>query len=521
MKKSVKSMSFIIIIAMLLSSLFACEKTSNDPPTVDPAVTSDEESTAAVTEPAFDAELLEKIEDSTEQHYSKGYRQESLLKQRVEGTMSGNRAEFEYTAKTLDICVTTGNEGITTLMTQEVEQKTKSDIEDVTERYTVTKAYSDGTMYYGYKSDEKSTFLKSKIEMEDYVAHHAEYESGIEEPNYADVCEEITLELSDDKKTYIVTFAQSRKTESEVLNAFVNQLTEGFGTEFDLISFSYELIADAETLVVSEINVNIKTIYAEDNDELLHTYTMSATITSPQEDINTTPENAEGYVETGDLRYVDLVSEKLAKIPLSDNISLKYTGSTVYKYSSSEEQMYREETVVNAGVKNGVYVQHIKQKLKNYGSNEQNNVYVFNGIQQKIYLSSSVETSSDDMTEVGAKTFLAALLSNISLTPSDISSINVNKTPKGYAYVDFYLHFEKSDYDYLFTSLKTQATDGYIKIYAALDNTGRLMNAKYEFCVKSKYMGRDISIVTEYKIASIGEADLEDVTPVKPGSSEL
>ena len=125
------------------------------------------------------------------------------------------------------------------------------------------------------------------------------------------------------------------------------------------------------------------------------------------------------------------------------------------------------------------------------------------------------------MTEVGARTYISAFIGNIDFTQSDIVSINVETTEKGYAYVDFLFRFDLSLYDFLFESLGTKARFGYEKIRFSFDNTGRLMNASYEFYVDTFCNGRSYYIKTEEKISGFGDADLSAITPIRPGSADI
>ena len=526
MKKSIRTVALMLLFAMLFSSLTACNGGGSTDTVTDGVsdttnASGTSESTTSDPEQSAQLELIRQIEEKSNDYYSNGYKQESTIHQKIEGTMSGFLAASEISASTLHATVGADDDAVRSIEIQTVEATTTSSGIATTKYYTATKAYSNGYMYYGYKSDEKNTFLKSPVEPDDYNTYYPEYESGIEEPNYLEVCEKATVVLSDDKKTYTVTFSQTNKTESEAINEFVNKLTEAFGAEFDLVRFTYEITADAETLIMTSLKTEIKTIYINGDDELIHTYSLNGTISRTEEDFDTTPENADSYVETGDLRYIEIASKALDGIISSNDKSFKYTRESSITAGSNTQKTYSEESKVNCGIKNGVYVQYITQKVKSYGNNWQEYTHVFDGVKQTRKEKSSPETTLTDMTEAGARMFLSSFIDELSLTPSDISSISVNKTAKNYAYVDFYLHFEKSDYDYIFASLGTKVTDGYVKIYTALDNTGRLMNAKYEFYVETVYRGQKCSQKSESIISKFGKADLSEVTPIKPGSSEL
>lgn len=518
MKKFIRTTSFILLLAMLLSSLLACE--GNNGNDVKPDSTTSAEGSTVQAEQQADMELVRKIEDSTSKHYAGNLWQESVINQKIEGKMTGNFATVEYTAKILHVDMSVDSENIQTLMIQDVENKSTNDFGSSTKEYTVTKAYSDGYMYYGYESEDRSVFHKSILTSDVYQSYYKEYDSGIEEPEYSEACESVTVKLSEDEKTYTITYEQSRKSESEEINTLANRLTESFGAEFDLISFTYEVVADAQTLVITSAKTTVKSIYAEGDDELLHTYTMEATLSRPEEGFSTKPENPDSYVITGDLRYVEIASKKLSEIVTSDNIGFTFTATSSQGVDYNVKETASETTRIDSGLKNGIYVHYITQSTKR-GSTKKTNVYTFNGVQQKIKLEGSAESITTDMTEAGARTYVSSFIGNIDITPSDIDAINVETTAKGYAYVDFYLEFDLSLYDSLFASLGTKAKFGYEKVRFAFDNTGRLMNASYEFYVETLYRSQKCYVKTEEKIAGFGDADLSKITPIKPGSSEL
>lgn len=521
MKNYARITAFAVLLSMLLTSMLACDKAivGND----EQSKTTSAEVSGADSETAENSaemELVRKIEDSSSKHYDGNLLQRSVINQKIEGTMTGNFATVEYTANILHVETSDDDESIQTLMVQDVENKSTNDFGTSSKKYSVTKAYSDGYMYYGYKSDDRSVFHKSILTAADYLPYYEEYDSGIEEPVYSEACESVAVRLSDDGKSYIVTYEQTRKSESEEINTLANRLTESFGTEFDLITFTYEVVADAETLVIGSAKTTVKSIYAEGDDELIHTYTMEATLSQPEEGFSTTPENAEGYAITGDLRYVDIASRKLSDIVSSDNIGFTFTSRSTQGAGNTVTETASEKTKINSGTKNGIYVHYITQEVTK-GITKKTNVYTFNGVQQRIKLEGSAEEITNDMTEAGARTYVSSFIGGIEITPSKIASISVETTEKGYAYVDFYLTFDKSQYDLIFASLGTKAKSGYEKLRFSFDNTGRLMNASYEFYVDASVFGRVYFVKTEQKINAFGDADLSKVTPIRPGSSEL
>lgn len=521
MKKHARIIAFTVMLSMLLTSLLSCDKASFGNDGQSETTIAEASGTGSDTaDNSADMELVRRIEDSTSKHYDGNLWQKSVINQKIEGTMTGNFATVEYTANILHVDISGNSENIQTLMIQDVENKTTTATDSTVKEYTVTKAYSDGYMYYGYKGGDKSIFLKSVLTSADYLPYYQEYDSGIEEPVYREACESVTVRLSDDEKTYIVTYEQSRKSESEEINVIANRLTESFGAEFDLISFTYEVVADAETLVITSSKTTVKSIYAEGDDELLHTYTMEATLSLPEEGFSTKPENADSYALSGDLRYMEIASQKISDIVTSDNIGFTFTSTSTQGAGSTVNLTVSESTKINSGIKNGVYVHHITQSIKS-GSTKKTNVYTFNGTQQRIKIEGNAETIVNDMTEVGARTYISAFIGNIDFTPSDIVSINVETTEKGYAYVDFLFRFDLSLYDFLFESLGTKARFGYEKIRFSFDNTGRLMNASYEFYVDTFCNGRSYYIKTEEKISGFGDADLSAITPIRPGSADI
>ena len=131
MKKSTRTVALMLLFAMLFSSLTACNGGKSTDTVTDGVgstgnASGTSESTTSEPDRSADIELIRRIEEKSNDYYSNGYKQESTIHQKIEGTMSGILAASEITANVLHATVGADDDAVRSIEIQTVESTTTS-----------------------------------------------------------------------------------------------------------------------------------------------------------------------------------------------------------------------------------------------------------------------------------------------------------------------------------------------------------------------------------------------------------
>lgn len=503
MKKSIRAMSMLLLFAMLATMLAACD-------TADFAKMTDREKAAYIIE-------------KTDNYYKNGVEQTAEISCEIDGSVSDVAVKIRLDGTTKRTVTNAESDKMKFINVTEAKSVTHTGTEKETENYTDTTAFVDGYMYMGHDTDNENgqdVFLKSPISASDFSDFLKSSGLMTEEPKYAEICDNVTVTLSEDRKSYIVRISHGKENVKDELTKVTNELTASFGIKFDLVSFELEYTVDAKKLTVSEIKTVFETETPQfKNDKINFKYEAVIAMSTPRSD-DIAIESIEGYIETGDLRYAQFLSNKLNGLVSADSIGYTLTSNSKMSSSGIVLSTSEETDLINCGYKDGIYVYSIDAKA-NFEGQKIDMSIIYNGAQQKIAVSGSTSQSTDT-NEIVARMYLINILNLVLISPNDVTSVAVKDTTGDVTTVEFDIAFGERYIDRIKAAVPSdKISNTSAKITAEFDKDMNVISVSFAMSADSAYAGYTYTIKGETIIKSFKDGDVSGITTVKPGSSEL
>ena len=503
MKRIMRATSAFLIFAMLASMLAACD-------------------TAAFSK-MTDREKAKYIVEKTDEYYQKSIAQSAEISCEIEGEVNGVAIKMEIDGISKRTVTDDGTDKMRFVNVSDVKSVTHTGTEKETENYTETSAFIDGYMYMGYTTDKKNepdVHLKSPLTASEFSDFLKAAKIVTDDPDYAEICDNVTVTLSEDKKTYTVKITHGKENVKEELTKLTNEVTSSFGIKFDLVSFDLEYTVNAKDLIITNVKIKFVTETPKfGTDQLKLTYESEIKSAKPTSD-EPALENTDKYTETGDLRYAYFLSNKLNGLIPADNVGYTLISRSNMSAAGTVLSTSEETDTVNCGYKNGIYVYSI-DAVSNFEGQKLDMSIIYNGAQQKIAIKNGASQATDT-NEIVARMFLINMLNPLLISANDVSSVTVKGTANDVTTVEFELVFGDRYLDKIKAAVPSnQISNTSAKITAEFDKDMNVISVHFTMSADSYYAGYTYNIKTETVIKDFKDGDLSAVTPVKPGSSDL
>lgn len=503
MKKTAKFTSFILIFAMLLPSLIACGNAEFGK--------LDERGKASY------------IIENTNEHYKSSLKQSGDFTCVIEGKAGGVDMKIELDGSSKRAASDADGDKMKFVNVTTVRSQTQTGDDKKTENYTETTAFQNGYMYMGYdtdKEDAPDVLLKSAVSAKDYSEFLKKTELFPTEPNYAELCDNVTISSAALGTRYVIKLTHGKENPKEEITKVTNELTSAFGIRFDLVSLEIEYTVDASKLLIKSAKVRYVTETPKfGDDQLRMTYEGTVNLGNPGAgDFKIDKEK--DYTETGDLRYAFILSKKLTGLIPAENAGYTVTSKATVMSGGKTMSSSDEVDVINCGYKNGIYVYSIDAKANLYGQNVEMDI-TYNGAQQKIDVKGAPNQTTAT-NEIVARMFLINILNLMLVSPGEVSDVNVIGTQNGVTTVELALVFgEKYDERLKSASLPVDLMENRtVTITAEYDAEMNVKSATLKLSTDYEYNGQKYDVKIFTIVNSFKEGKLTGITPVKPKSVE-
>ena len=458
MKKYARITSFIILLSMLLSSMISC---------------SDEN---AAFEKMNDREKAAYVLKKTDTFYKKNVEQLSEMSCEIEGEVNGVAIKMEINGTSTRTVTNSDTDKMRFVSVSEVKSVTHTGTEKETENYTETTAFIDGYMYMGYDTDKNNgtdVYLKSALTADDFSDFLKKSGLVSDEPEYSQICDKVTVK--------------------EELTKVTNELTSSFGIKFDLVSFELEYTVDAKKLIITEVKHKFVTQTPKfGNDQLRFTYESVINTSAPQSS-EPTIENADNYVETGDLRYTHFLSNKLNGLISADSVGYTLTSKSEMSGNGIVLSTSEETDLINCGYKDSIYVYSIDAKA-NFEGQKIDMSIIYNGAQQKIAISGSTSQSTDT-NEIVARMYIINILNLVLISPNDVTNVAVKDTVDDVTTVEFELAFGEKYINRMKAAVPSdKISNTSAKITAEFNKDMDVISVSFKMSADSAYAGYTYTI---------------------------
>lgn len=505
MKKIIRTTSLFLLFAILLSSLISCGGDKS------------------AFEKMDDREKVKYAVEKTDKYYEKSLQQHAEISCEVTGEVNGVAIKMEIDGTSTRTVTNGDTDKMRYVNVSEVKSVTRTGTEKETENYKDVTAFIDGYMYMGHDTDKKNTpdtFLKSPISADDFTDFFKKSQIVTEEPDYWQICDNVTVTLSEDGKIYTVRITHGADNVNEELTKVTNELTSSFGIKFDLVSLELEYTVDAKKLIISEGKIKFETETPKFGDDQLK-FTYESVITSDiPEESEPTIENIDNYVETGDLRYAQFLINRLNGLISADSIGYTLISSAEAESGGQVVSELEETDKINCGYKNGIYVYSIDANA-NMAGQEYDIDLIYNGSQQKVSITGG-GSQTTETNEILARMYLINLLNPVLITTGDITSVTVKETKDDVTTVEFKLVFgDKFAERFESMGLSADITNGSARMIVEFDKDMNVISVKFKVSGDCVTMGQSFSIKGETILKDFTDGDVSAINPVKYGSSDL
>lgn len=505
MKKLIRATSFILLISILLSALISCGSDKSAFNKMD------------------DREKAKYIVEKTDEYYKKGVEQLAEMTCEIEGEVNGVAIKMSMDGTSTTTVANAESDKMRFVSVSDFKAVTRTGTESENKSYTETTAFIDGYMYMGYDTidvTDSDVYLKSALSAEDFTSFLEKSGIVTNDPAYESICDNVTVTLSEDGKTYTVKITHGPENVKEEITEITNKLTSSFGIKFDLVSFELEYTVDAKKLIVTSYKTKFETETPKfGNDQLKLTYENTVSTSAPKSD-EPTIENMDDYIETGDLRYTHFLSNKLHSLISADSVGYTLTSKSEMSSNGITLSTSEETDIINCGYNNDIYVYLIDAKA-NFEGQKYDMTISYNGAQQKIAVSDGT-TQSVDTNEIVARMYLTNILNLVLVSPSDVTNVTVKDTVNDVTTVEFELTFGDKYLDRIKAMVPSNdISNTSAKITAEFDKDMNVVSVTFAMSADSTYVGYTYSIKGNTIIKDFKDGDVSSITPVKPGSSDL
>lgn len=504
MKKDIKVISFILLLAVLLPSFVACGG-------------------KAEFNKLDDRGKAAYIIENTNSHYKNKLKQVGDFSYTIEGTADDVDIKMEVSGTSARAVSDADSDKMKFSNVTKMKVLTQTEKDSESEEYTETIAFGNGFMYMGYdtdKTDGTDVYLKSALSAKEFSDFLESSDIFPKDPNYAELCDNVTVTSAGLGSRYIIKITHGPDNPKEDLTRITNDLTSAFGIRFDLVSLDMEYTVDARNLLIKTIKVKyVSETPKFDNDQLRLTYESTLTVDNPGVS-DLTVDNEKNYTETGDLRYAFYLSQKLNGLISAESAGYTVTSKSKVNADGTAMSNTEETDVINCGYKNDIYVYSIDAKANFYGQNIEMDI-IYNGSQQKVKQKGTpAQTTATN--EIVARMFLINILNTVLISPSEIKGIEVTDTSNDVITVEMDLVFG----DRYVERLKSASLpidlmyNKSVKMTVEYDKSMDAKSVILKLSTDYEYDGKNYHVSIFTIVGSFKNGNVSSIKPVKPNESE-